>query len=141
MPEFAGLKVTQDADAAARHGLQLVTLRKDRHEILTAQPGVLGYFGNSGTQALNLVVQLGAARVILVGFDMGAGPAPDAVHWHGRHAVRLNNPSAERLAEWAERLDAQAFRLAELGVEVLNASPASALKAFPKLSLQEALAA
>lgn len=141
VPDFAGLKVTADKTAAQRFGLQLVTLRVGRHELLTDHPGVLGWFGNSGGQAVNLAVQFGPpARLILVGFDLCLA-ADGEVHWHGRHPARLNNPRAAVLEAWAERLDRQACRLAELGVEVINASPTSALKAYPKATLQEALGA
>lgn len=133
VPEFAGLKVGQDRRAAAAYGLELVSLRRNRHELLVDRPGVIGSFGNSGAQLVNLVVQFGARRVILVGFDYGGE------HWHGRHPARLNNPKAEVLATWATRLDRQALRFLELGVEVLNASPISALKAYPKVTLSEAL--
>lgn len=137
MPEFEGIKVTQDRTAAERFGLELVTLRGDCHEMLVDRPGVLGWFGNSGSQAVNLAVQLGAARVVLVGFDMNLDAG---VHWHGLHPGRMNNPRGCAVAEWAARLDRQALALAELGVEVLNTSPTSSLKAFRKVSLQEALA-
>lgn len=110
-----------------------MTLKRDRNEILAERPGVLGWFGNSGAQLVNLVVQFGVRRVVLVGFDYRGE------HWHGRHPARLNNPRAALLAQWASRLDRQALRFAELGVDVVNTSPASALAAFPKMTLAEAL--
>ncbi|MFN4176430.1 hypothetical protein [Phenylobacterium sp.] len=98
---------------------------------------MLGFGGNSGFHAVNLAVQLGVRRIVLVGFDMSLA---DGVHWHGAHDARLNNPTAQSLARWAGVLDRQALRLAQLGVEVLNASPVSALAAYPKVSLEDALA-
>lgn len=59
-------------------------------------------------------------------------------HWHGKHPPGLNNPSDDNLVKWRK-----AFRgrgLAELGVEVLNASPVSTLTAFPIVTFEEALA-
>ncbi|HCZ48509.1 MAG TPA: hypothetical protein DCZ11_05850, partial [Gammaproteobacteria bacterium] len=53
---------------------------------LSASPLRIHQGGNSGYQALNLAVLLGAERVILLGYDMHGG------HWHGRHGGRLNNP-------------------------------------------------
>ncbi|MCR5875165.1 hypothetical protein LRS10_13790 [Phenylobacterium sp. J426] len=135
VPEYLGLKVTADLGAAETFGLQHVALAEREHQILTT-PGRIGCGGNSGFQALNLALQFGAPRIVLVGLDYSASAG---VHWHGRHRGHLSNPTAARLAEWARRLDAQAVALAELGVEVLNASPASALTAFRKISLEEAL--
>lgn len=103
---------------------------------MTAQAGVIGGGGNSGFQAVNLAAQFGVREIILVGFDMHLG---DGVHWHGRHPPGLNNPRASTVARWRERLDAQAARLARLGITVLNASPTSALTAFPKTTLEAAL--
>jgi hypothetical protein len=108
VPEFAGLKITQDPTAAINYGLRKVTLQKGRDEILVEEAGAIGWGGNSGFQALNLAVQFGAARIVLVGFDM---TRLNGIHWHGPHPSRLNNPS-----------------------------PVSALAAYPKVSLEEALA-
>lgn len=85
---------------------------------------------------LNLAVQFGARRVVLVGFDLNVDAG---IHWHGPHPARMNNPTPGLLAKWARILDAQAPRLAALGVEVLNASLVSALAAYRKVTLEEAL--
>jgi hypothetical protein len=137
VPEFPGLKITQDPTAAISYGLRRVTLQKGKNQLLVDEAGVIGWGGNSGFHALNLAVQFGAARIVLVGFDM---TLLNGIHWHGPHPSRLNNPTGRALVKWAEILDAQAPLLAGLGVEVLNASPVSALAAYPKVSLEEALA-
>ncbi|WP_090229681.1 hypothetical protein [Filomicrobium insigne] len=100
------------------------------------QPATLGWGGNSGFHALNLAVQFGAKRVVLVGYDMRIDRG---VHWHGRH-IRMGNPTESAIRRWRQCLDAVAPRLASLGVDVLNASPISALTAYRKCSLEEALA-
>lgn len=134
--EFAGLRVTQDRAAARRHDLARVALVIGGERIVSDQPGILGGGGNSGFQAINLAVQAGAARIVLVGYDFSLEAG---VHWHGKHAPGLNNPSAANLKRWAATLDRQAPALRALGVTVVNTSPASALKAFPKATLAEAL--
>lgn len=101
------------------------------------EAGHIGYGGNSGFQALNLALQFGARRIVLVGFDMQLA---DGVHWHGRHASNLNNPSAASLARWATILDRQAPAIAAMGALVLNASADSALTAYRKVPLEDALA-
>lgn len=136
MPEFKGLKITQDPTAAKAYGLRRVTLRKSADRLLMDEAGVIGWGGNSGFHALNLALQFGAARIVLVGYDLSARAG---LHWHGKHPPQLNNPTPRLLQKWAEILDRQAPFLAALGVEVLNASPQSALCAYPKVSLKEAL--
>lgn len=105
-------------------------------QILIDHPGILGDGGNSGFQAINLAVQCGAAKIILIGFDMRLDLG---LHWHGKHGRGLNNPSERNLARWRRILDASAPRLAELGVSVINCSAVSALEAYPKMRLSEAL--
>jgi len=107
-----------------------------RHELQIYRVGVIGSGGNSGFQALNLAVQFGAKRIVLVGYDMRVDAG---LHWHGAHPHGLNNPSAGSVMRWAATLDAQAPLLKRLGVEVLNASPVSALKAYPKVRLEDVL--
>lgn len=130
--------MTQDSDAAAKYrDLNLVRLyNAEDSRIRTDEPGLLGSGGNSGFQAVNLAVQFGATKIVLVGFDYRIDLG---IHWHGRYPPGLNNPNQTSVARWRERLDSQAKRLADLGVTVLNASEDSALSAFPKVPLMEAL--
>jgi len=92
--------------------------------------------GNSGFQALNLVGQFGVSKIIMVGFDMKQS---NGVHWHGRHGKGLNNPNDAGLRAWRTALDRAAETFARYGIAVINASATSALAAFPKMALQEAL--
>lgn len=100
------------------------------------QPGVIGWGHNSGFHALNLAAQFGARRIVLVGYDASVA---HGVHWHGKHE-RMGNPVASTCEKWRRALDGVAPQLAALGVEVLNASPISALTAYPKCTLEESLA-
>lgn len=134
---FQGLRLTHDAAACLVYpGLRQVGIARGRDEILVETPGILGDGGNSGFQAINLAVQCGATKLILVGFDMRLDLG---VHWHGKHGRGLNNPTAINLAKWRGIIDGCAPQLAELGVCVINTSAVSALEAYPKLSLTEAL--
>lgn len=130
---FKGLKITQDERAAERFGLLKVSVDTARHTI-SDEPGVLGAGGNSGFQALNLAVQFGCRRVLLVGYDMRVDRG---LHWHGAHGSGLNNPQERAVNEWRERLDAIAPDLAARGVEVLNCSTISTLTAYRKVPLAD----
>lgn len=100
--------------------------------------GKIGGGGNSGFQALNLAVQLGATRVLLIGFDMHDR---GGVHWYGRNNwVGANNPTDSNFRRWIRALNIAAPVLANRGVEVVNASPFSDLQCFPKASIEEWLA-
>lgn len=70
----------------------------------------------------------GVSRLLLLGYDMKPG------HWHGNHPGALNKQAP--FHDWLKR-----FRDAapELEMEVINCTPGSALDAFPRMSLENAL--
>src|SRR5262245_16545450 len=99
--------------------------------------GYVGAGGNSGSQCLNLAVQFRPKLILLVGFDMRIDLGE---HWHPRHYPPLSNPHPnDNLPRWRKAIDGVAADLSALGVRVINCSPVSALKAYPKMSIEEAL--
>lgn len=137
MPDFEGLRVTQ-GDYVPPRGIDVKRVHIVRHddEMRLDKFGHIGWGGNSGFQALNLAVQFGAKRVVLVGYDMHLEAG---IHWHGKHGGRLSNPTKGNARSWRARLDAVAETLARAGVEVLNASPISALQNYRKVDFEEAI--
>jgi hypothetical protein len=128
VPDFAGIRVTQDARARDRWGCLYVPSVDEPG--LSLDPSVIHQGGNSGYQALNLAVLLGARRILLLGFDMGGE------HWHPRHPYGLNNPSEGNFARWLRAFETGLPDLERAGVEVINATPGSALNCFPKANLE-----
>jgi hypothetical protein len=91
---------------------------------------------NSGYQAINLAVHLGARRILLLGFDM----QPDAHgqhRWFGSHSYGGQAPP---YILFRERMETIVEPLRERGVTVINCTPGSALDAFERRPLREALA-
>lgn len=107
--------------------IRIETQRDDRHRILVDEPGKLGNGLNGGFQAINLAVQFGARRIVLVGYDMHLHRGE---HWHGKHPKGMNNPQPSAMTRWRNFLEWQAPKLADMGIEVLNATPGSALQAY-----------
>jgi hypothetical protein len=141
VPEFNGLKLTQDSETCVRFlDIHKVDLRSGCCDLLVDAPGTVGTGGaeggNSGFHALNLAVQFGATRIVLVGFDMRTDRG---LHWHGRHGNGLNNPTVRNFMSWRRVLDGAATQLAGLGIEMLNASQVSTLTAYPLVNLEDAL--
>jgi hypothetical protein len=89
--------------------------------------------GNSGYQAVGLALHFGAARVVLLGFDMQRTGGKS--HWHGDHA-RLGNPLDDKMRDWRRRFAALAR---ETRVPIVNATRETALDCFPRVELHEAL--
>lgn len=135
---FKGLRLAYADRACNEFGcrkVQIPDIRCDR--LLTETVGVVGAGGNSGFQALNLAVQFGAARILLVGFDCQDRAG---VHWYGRNtAPGMANPDEHNFRRWRAALARAATELQQLGVEVINASPISDVKGFPRRSVEEAL--
>lgn len=101
---------------------------------LERQPTGLRTGYHSGYQAMNLAVHLGAARILLLGYDLKVGGA-GRTHWHGDHPDRQPSPYAAML----EAFPSIVAPLQDVGVEVINCSPGSALRCFPCQPLAEAL--
>jgi hypothetical protein len=132
--DFAGMRASPLA-SAVRLEPRVRQLRCDMNAtgFVMGRPGTIAWLGNSGAQAVNLALMLGARRVVLVGFDMHLGGGE---HWHGPHST-LPNPTAGKLAEWAAMLDAAAPTAG--GAEIVNACPGSALRSYPKMEWREAV--
>lgn len=143
---FSGLRVSWDGSGAAMRfaGIHSVKIpekagskpgaRQYVDRILTAVPGVIGSGNNSGFQALNLAVQFGARRIVLIGFDL-AGK-----HYYGRNEwPKAGNPDERRFDVWRAAFAENVPLLKSLGVEVVNASQGSTLTCFRHLSLDQVI--
>lgn len=122
--------------ARAFPDIRLVRCDRRSEKLIVDRPGTVGWGGNSGFHALNLAVQFGARKIILVGFDMHLQAGH---HWHGKHPQGLNNPTDRNVGRWRRTFDAAAPQLETLGAAVVNTSPISALSNYPKMSLEDAL--
>lgn len=107
---------------------------------VAAMPGVrkgrFPHFTNSGCAALALAAELGARRIVMLGYDCQRTGGMS--HWHGDHGGGLGN--AGSLPKWPALFQQLAKHLQRLRVEVVNASRETALTMFPRLSLEQALA-
>jgi hypothetical protein len=99
---------------------------------LTKQRGKLAWGGNSGYAGINMATQLGAKKILLVGYDM-CGKS----HWHGDHDAKVRKDF--NFPMWIPRFNELYFCASVEDVEIRNASPISALKCFPKVDILEGL--
>lgn len=90
---------------------------------------------SSGCRAIELAIELGAKRVLLLGYDCSVD---SGAHWHGLHQ-RTGNPDAARCAGWRREFAQLAAEAAQKGVQIINCSRVTALSCFPRMALQEAL--
>ena len=91
---------------------------------------------NSGYQAINFAYLEGAARIILLGYDMQK--TGGKVHFFGDHPKPLGN-GPDDFAELAKLFNPLAADLAAEGIEVINCTRTTALNAFPRHTLENVL--
>lgn len=101
---------------------------------LSRDPSSLCTGSNSGYQAINLAVHLGAARILLLGYDMQRHSGKS--HFFGEHPQGwLPSPYKKFLQAFPSLV----APLAAAGVEVINCSRVTALTTFPRQDLATAL--
>lgn len=145
---FAGLKVTLDTRVVERDPT-IKWLRNadsgaygdDGRNGLSLELGSVKTGRNSGYQAMNLAIQLGAKRLVLIGYDMKLGPNGEE-HWFGQHKDlegRAVPTTAGCVSRWPANFATMVPQLEALGVEVVNASPETAIDCFPRADLADCL--
>lgn len=101
---------------------------------VSAKPNTICEGGNSGFQAVGLAMLFGAARVVLLGYDMQA--TGRRLHWHADHQGKLANPVPGKFRDWQRNFAALA---SEATVPIVNASRETGLTCFPRVQLSEVL--
>lgn len=131
--QFAGQKCTIDG-TECEHDSSLFIMRQGEPTGLSRDPARLATGGNGGYQAINLAALSGARRIVLLGFDMRYIGGKQ--NWHKGHPVK----SPERwVNRWLPNFRGLAKELAKDKVDVVNATPESALDAFRKAPIAELL--
>ncbi len=134
VPEFAGLKFTIEPQPDPWP--RLTMLHNTGPTGLERTPTGLRTGFNSGFQAVNLAVHLGAVRILLLGYNMGHVKGQRS-HFYGDPPNPETNQA--KYAGWIKAFATIARPLGDLGIEVLNCTPGSALRMFPMASLSSVL--
>lgn len=90
--------------------------------------------GNSGAGAILLAAQLGAKRVILLGYD--CAHTGGRAHWHPDHPAGLGN--AGMVGRWPAQF-AEVARMLPADCHVVNATRETALTQWPRMPLDDAI--
>jgi hypothetical protein len=132
VPDFQGLKFSiEDSRGVATKSAQI--LKNTGREGLELRPHALRTGRNSGYQAVNLAVHLGASRIILLGYDLQNTCGKS--HWFGEHPLKQR----KEFDIWLEKFQTLVRPLANLGIEVINCTRQTALLSFPRKPLREVL--
>lgn len=120
---FKGELWSSTEDAAIRFNLNYIPRRGGEGY----EPGIVYTGYNSGYQAVQLALQWGAKKIILLGFTMNH--IGGKKHWHPDHAG--NNPSVNCFLKWTA-----AFNRLPMYVnrDIIKIYGESAITAFDKVS-------
>lgn len=146
LPKFKGLKLCWDKHVPTQFpDVKTIEIKPAAvggpyfNRLLLDEPGVIGAGHNSGFQAINLAMQFGAKRILLIGFDMND---QGGEHYYGRNNwFRANNPDTHQFDRCLKAFDENVGHLAGMGVEVVNASSTSSIRGLAKMTVPVALAA
>lgn len=128
---FKGIKTTLDPTVPGPWNVGL--LENTGKDGFDENPESCRTGGNGVYQAIHCAIHADARRVILVGTDMR--DVEGRSHWHGGHG----NDPVNYAVTMAPSFETLKPALAARGIAVMNASPGTALEAFPKVSLEAAL--
>lgn len=139
LPGYDGLKVAATLRLIRYPDIHIIKVSDPScDKLVLTPPGTIGSGGNSGFQAVNMAVQFGVRRIILIGFDVNDHYG---THWYGKaDGEGRSNPSEWNFRRWREAFAFAATQLQHAGIEVLNCSEFTSLKCFPKATLEQALA-
>jgi len=155
--DFGGLKVTcapRFANKRQYPSLKFIKKNPDKRIGISLDRSALSWNYNSGCAAINLAVLLGSRRIILLGFDMSSDKDTLRPHWHSGHPDKSKTPTIQqarkgyvapkvhmvkqpRYDRHMSGFDAIAEDAERLGIEIINASPESAVDQFPKTTVSE----
>jgi len=102
----------------------------NKHKINRHVPRSAGAW-NSGMRAIQLAIEKGAKRIILLGYDASIA---NGTHFHGDHE-KLKNPTQVNCERWKK----QFANLNIFDCEIINSSRYTELDCFKTMKLEDAL--
>jgi len=132
---FAGQKCTIANTGMLVGDPEVFMLKNGGHLGLSESKDALFTGSNSGYQAINLACLAGAKKILLLGYDLGFHK--NRSHSHNGHPIK--NTSAAHYSGWASNFFSLVEPLERLGIEVINCSRQTTLKAFRREALESIL--
>jgi len=140
--KFHNLKVTCNPRKhnLAWHYESVKYIRRESIDGISTKKNSICWNKNSGAAAINLAAHFGVKRIILVGFDMSLDAA-DNRHWHKQYTNTANRKQPRKLPfeRHLKGFPKIASDAKKLGIEIINASPKSAITVFEKKPIKDLL--
>ena len=135
---FQGLRVSFESEKIRDSRIKLVARNPRKKQGITFEPaGLLSWNFNSGAAAINLAIQFGAKKIILLGFDMHLD-VNNNQHWHKVYTSPLNSIK-ESMKKHLQGFPVIAKDVEGTGIEIINCSPNSTIQCFQKANIWEVL--
>jgi hypothetical protein len=139
-------KWTTNYEAATRYGLNWIAERNSPG--LSTDQSIVHHGHGSGFTMLNLAYLLGAERIVLLGYSLayaadydGKARQPGSVprHYFGEYPAELQHWPSQKVRDGVHVELRDLYRsVAEQGlIEIINATPGSALDCFPRMSIAD----
>lgn len=125
-----GIRVTCD-DRVNDPGIKVLKRDEKMYGISSHKDKVCWNF-NSGAMAINVAVHTGVKKIYLLGFDMNLQEGNSHFHSEYNHQIE-----PEVFAKHLVGFDQIAVDAKNMGVEIINCNPDSAITQFPKVNLNE----
>ena len=152
--KYAGLKISSAGKFDTDLFKDIKYLHKFTDTGFTTDPSLVSWITkNSGGSAVDVAQKLGAKTIYILGLDMYHHPS-GRMHWHSGYPAKILTPTKKQLdagKPHPRRMPMKSFNrhlkgwdeMAEeaktLNIEIFNVNPKSEIKAFPRVSLNEAL--
>ena len=126
LPDFrGGIMLTRTVPRIHVGALKINVIRYDKSLVLSTRPDTIAGH-DSGSSCINLAWLLGAKTIYLHGFDMRPG------NYHNDH--KISGVEEDYVRKFFPVHEAMARELARAGAIVYNATPNSALTAYPSIA-------
>ncbi len=134
LANFPGIKVSCHSGVNKFDWVKYCPHDKNHPKGISMVPGRVSWNENSGAAAISLAAQSGAKRIILLGFDMKLN-GNNQQHWHNIYGKSTSKRFYAHMIGFKQiAIDAK-----KLGIEIINASPDSAIQEFKKVKVKDIL--
>lgn len=142
LAQFPGLKVSCNANSIRESWVKNFQRDGSHSKGISTKPGFVSWNFNSGAASISVAAQAGAKRILLLGFDMKLS---DDKFQHFHNVYQRGAVQDERrlrklpFGRHLKGFDQIAVDAQNLGIEIINLSPNSAITQFRKTSVKEFL--
>ncbi len=144
LAKFPGLKVTCHNGASGDKWVKFLGRDGRKPRGISTSPNLVSWNSNSGAAAISVAAWSGAKRIILLGFDMSLS-GQNRQHWHNIYGRGVFDPKDhKKMRKLPFQRHLRGFAAIKedankMGIEIINASPRSAIQEFRKVTVKELL--